>query len=178
MSDEQERKGSPVPTRPGLDTQTITDILNAHANEHGTEGIVTYSQLSKAIGRKVTELRGLLMTARKNILKERNQLWIVGERGVGIKLATASESLDQSLQSHKAGGRKVAKSIGARGAVAPRVHELHETEKVQYATAGSLAHFLKAMFKPKARNRIKQRVLDTGKTIDANEVLALLADKT
>lgn len=174
MSDEQERNGSPVPTRPGLDTQTIIDLLNAHANEHGTEGVVTYAKLSEAVGRTTTDLRGLLMTARKNILKDRNHLWVCVP-GVGVKLATASESLDHSISGQKASGRKIDKSIGSLGAV--KVHELHETEKVQYATAGSLAHFLKAMFKPKSRNRIKQRVLDTGKTIDADAVLKLLADK-
>lgn len=175
MSDEQEHKRSPVPTRPGLDTQTIIDMLNDHADTHGIGSVVTYERISEAIGRATPDMRGLLMTARQNILKQRNELWVC-ERGVGVKVATASESLDHALRDQKASGRKVDKSIKALGAV--KVHNLHDSEKVQYDTAGSLAFFLETMHKPKARNRIKQRVVDTGKTIDANEVLALLADKS
>ena len=172
--DDQDRNGGPVPTRPGLDTQTIIDLLNKHADEHGENGVVTYAKLGEAVGRNTTDLRGLLMTARKNILRDKNDLWICVPGG-GVKVATASESLDHAMQDQKSSGRKVDKSIGALGAV--KVRDLHETEKVQYDTAGSMAHFLKAMHKPRSRNRIKQRIVDTGKTIDADAVLKLLADK-
>jgi len=174
MSDDP-KKESPVPTRPGLDTQLIIDLLNQHADTHDIGSIVSYIKISEAVGRTVADMRGLLMTARKNILKDRNQLWICVP-GIGLKIANASESLDHALRDQKSSGRKVDKSIGALGAV--KIPDLSDIERLQYDTAGSLALALTNVHSVKVRNRIKQKTLAVGKQIDADGVLALLTNKT
>jgi hypothetical protein len=174
MDNDAQGNGSPIPNRPGLDTQTIIDILREHAEEYSTNGMVTYSSLSNAVGKTIDGTSGHLTTARRNLLKHHNQLWICIP-AIGVKLATSSEAVEHAMGMQKSSGRKVKKSTKSLGTV--KVGELNVTEKVQYDTAGSLAFFLLQVHRRKVRDAITQRVVDSGNRIEADGIIKLLEKK-
>lgn len=163
-----------IPTRPGLDTQTLIDRLLDHAERYGVTGIVTYSSLSAAVEKRIDGSSSNLATARKNLLKSHSQLWICVP-GVGVKLATSVEAVDHAMREQMSSCRKVTKSTKTLSAV--KVSELDDSDRLQYETAGTLAHCLLRVHSRKARPMIQQMVSDGGSIRDGAAIIKMLANK-
>jgi hypothetical protein len=82
------KKNSPIPVR-SADTEIIIKLLE----DLKPGELITYEDISKAIGRNILDCRGILYTAIKAILREGDVIQAV--RGVGVKKAQTDEILSE-----------------------------------------------------------------------------------
>jgi hypothetical protein len=91
-------------------------ILTEHLSGAQVGEVVTYAELSRVVGKSLSEFRSALASARRQVLREKG--FVFGtEKGVGIRRLSSEEIIAASTSDRHAIRRKARRSLQKLGAV-------------------------------------------------------------
>lgn len=151
----------------GIDTLQILKMLQVVREGE----VITYEELSKAVGYDVRTKRSALSSA---IKKMRNEYAVVfaSVTGVGYKMLNADEIVKSAPGDILAINRRT--SVASRKLGCVNYDSLQASAKVQHNASASVLAALNVATTPKMLARVEKRVLQAGARIDIQATLELL----
>ena len=149
------------------DTKVIESVLA----EAKVGDMITYEQLSKAIGRDVRQFaKSSLDSARRSLLNAKNYVFSV-EKGVGLKRLNDNEIVDASEDDRKKLRRAARRSLKKLSVV--DFDNLTPDKKKQHIVASAQMGAVEMFANKNATKKIEAKVNETSKVLPIGETLRM-----
>ena len=133
--------------------------------------IVSYEQLSRAIGSLILKRRYIIDSAKGSLLKT-NKMVFGCVRGVGLRRLNDEQVIDSIDCDNARVGKIARKSISKLATV--NFSSLPEDAKRKHVVVSAQVGAIRMFTTPKARNLIESRVIaDSGRTLSIGDTLSL-----
>jgi hypothetical protein len=148
-------------------------ILETVLSECAVGQMITYEELSKAIGRDVrVHAAGALATARKTMLKEKNMVFAT-ERSVGIKRLDDSDIIDSTADKNKRIARISKRGLQELSVV--KFEQLDEQKKKEHIAASAQLGVIAMFSKTTSGNKILSNVKNDTKVLAIGDTIKMFS---